>query len=243
MKFYELLRKVEFDALEPYLGNSALYKCAYDILRNTEVEENDGRIVLYLSAEKDFDGNDFICVSEECEGDLWPRNLGKEIVFEGGIELSDEELLSKILWSCTFLGFTPKHRQTFDMSPRNKYEKAYWDMYYNRTKQYMDIVDKKLFLDGEMYGNYHESLKSNYCRNRNRKPPKQGNRSKRKRDYRQKHRMKTLKRLGEVEEVIKMLVADGSSLTRQQLDWLFMTENISHIHTKRKTECHICTNF
>lgn len=61
----------------------------------------------------------------------------------------------------------------------------------------------------------------NAVMNKKQKKPSGKNRSKRMRDFRQRNRLKTLKKMGQVEDVVRTVLADGSSLTRGHLEWLF----------------------
>ena len=50
-----------------------------------------------------------------CEGDLWECNVAKEVVVANDCNISKEEVLAKILWSCTFYGYTPQTlKDTFE---------------------------------------------------------------------------------------------------------------------------------
>lgn len=229
MKFYELIEKVDFDKL-PFC-NGAKYRCIYDMLRHTEADINDDDIYVTWMDSPAGENDGEITVSN-CDV-IWDtgdhiqqlaHHLGKDIVVEDDIKLSDEELLAKILWELTFFGFSPKD-YSYDVSRkpvRNKYDKAYLDMKYRRNKRYMDRFDRKEYLE---YG-FDCNWRYYYYQRKNRKMPVRGNRSKRKRDFRQKNRLKFYKKMGDIEAVMQMFLADGSTFTREQLGWLSNTENI-----------------
>lgn len=128
MKFKELLQKMPFDDIVPELSRyfrSIGYKSkdirsfipgckkAYDILMQLEPEETDRQVRFYLdryyaerygddpTVEMDLYDDNF----ETCP---WSINLGKEIVLDEGVELSDAEIAARCLFHITFYGFTPK---------------------------------------------------------------------------------------------------------------------------------------
>ncbi|HUN14779.1 MAG TPA: hypothetical protein PKZ47_07100 [Alistipes sp.] len=45
---------------------------------------------------------------DDFESCPWPLNLGKEIVLDEGVELSDAEIAARCLFHITFYGFTPE---------------------------------------------------------------------------------------------------------------------------------------
>lgn len=106
MKFYELIEKVDFD--KPPFCNEAEYRCIYDMLRHTKADINDDKIyVTWLDTPS---GKDDGTISVYNCGVIWDtgdhiqqlvHHLGKDIVVEDDIKLSDEELLSKIFWELT----------------------------------------------------------------------------------------------------------------------------------------------
>lgn len=216
----------------PNLSTSASYRCTYDILRHLKPDADGGNIWVYWLDE--YNGGRCITVSgcDVCwnSDDLDERLselLGSEIIIkDDDISLTDSELLEDILWELTFDGYTPKnYRDTANaLALSNPYKKAYWGMVYRRNKRYMLKCDKEEFRE------YHNEYdwEYNYYRNKNRKKPSGKNRSKRKRDFRQRNRLKILKKMGQVEDVVRMVLTDGSSLTRGRLEWLFRTEALSH---------------
>lgn len=222
--------RVSFDELEPYLGKSAAYKCTYDILRHTEPEDNDDAILVTWTddlagtgREVDVYGCSVIWTGDCLETLAYV--LGQDIEIEDDIVLSEPELLARILWELTFDGFTPKNYSERDFMPatiRNSYDKRYWDMIYRHNRRYMDPWEKQEFFETNIISDW----KSDYYRRKGRKMPRCKNRSKRKRDYRKDIMLHRLYRMGNVEDAVTKLLADGSTLTRSQLDWLFMTEGM-----------------
>lgn len=223
MKLYELLEKVTFEALEKYIGKSANYKCTYDILKHIEPEIDGGRILVTHAVS--CNGNSYISI-DGCDviwgTDDWEKQLsyilGSDILIENNsIELFEDKLLAEILIELTFNGYTPKNYRDVccNTALSNSYKKDYWNIIYKRNKRYLD----KFYIK-EIPELCFEFNLGYDCRLRK-------NRSKKKRYLRQTNRLKTLKRMGQVEDVVLMLLADSSSITREQLCWLFKTESLS----------------
>ncbi len=128
MKFKELLQKVSFDDIAPQLERLLrdiefepnkirqiiqTRKKSYDILQQMQPEETDKPVRFYMDyydaehygekprVKMDLYEDDF----ESCP---WPLNLGKEIVLDEGVELSDAEIAARCLFHITFYGFTPE---------------------------------------------------------------------------------------------------------------------------------------
>lgn len=118
MRLKELLLSTDFNALVPYLlkeGDLAIrqYREAYDILchitpaddskiRNHKIE------VEWHTPDEGFEDEEPYINVYNCEGDLWECNVAKEVVVDDDCKLSKEEVIAKILWSCTFYGYTPR---------------------------------------------------------------------------------------------------------------------------------------
>jgi len=120
MKLQELLRSHSFEDIVPHLKDIdpvqadmlAFYKEAYDELIHTEPEPADNDIGVSQQVEEDESGNKTCYLhASNCEGDLWPRCLSKEIVLGDGISVSEEFLAAKILWHMTYWGFNKEDRE------------------------------------------------------------------------------------------------------------------------------------
>ena len=113
MKLHELLERTPFDAIASHIvrifpeQTSQLphYKEAYDILRHTlPAQTNEQIFVRWCRVDEKYGENPYISV-DNCEGDFWKSNLGKEVVVAEDVKLSNEELMAHIMWSITFYGF------------------------------------------------------------------------------------------------------------------------------------------
>ena len=132
MTLKELLNKVDFDSLAPFieksegrhLDNIYAYREAYDILRYMKPSENfKGEARVEWSGEE-YGDEQWIGVFH-LDGDYWEDALAKEIVIGENVDLPIEEIAAKCLWEITFYGFTPEHEGFEDLlgrKLRNKYD-------------------------------------------------------------------------------------------------------------------------
>lgn len=139
MKLKELLLSTDFDALIPALkkeGYLAIrqYREAYDILSHiapaneSEIKNPKIRVEWVKPIEGYEDEDPYINVYN-CEGDLWECNVAKEVIVDDACRLTKEEVIAKILWSCTFYGYTPQTRQdTFEDRFEHKMHTCYGTM-------------------------------------------------------------------------------------------------------------------
>lgn len=139
MKLKELLLSTDFDALIPALkkeGSLVIrqYREAYDILchltpvDNSDIENHKIEVEWHTPDEAFEDEESYIDVYN-CEGDLWECNVAKEVVVADDCNLSKEEVLAKILWSCTFYGYTPQTTQdSFEDRIEHKMHTSYGTM-------------------------------------------------------------------------------------------------------------------
>jgi hypothetical protein len=139
MKLKELLLSTDFDALIPALkkeGYLAIrqYREAYDILCHltpadeSEIKNPKIRVEWVKPIEGYEDEDPYINVYN-CEGDLWECNVAKEVIVDDACRLTKEEVIAKILWSCTFYGYTPQTRQdTFEDRIEHKMHTCYGTM-------------------------------------------------------------------------------------------------------------------
>ena len=122
MTLKELLDKVDFDSLIPYLKSygkryaNTIYgfREAYDILRNMEPSADfEGEAMVRWSGEA-YGNNQWIGVFH-LDGDIWEDALAKRIVIGENVNLTMEEIAAKCLWEITFYGFSPNEiTKTFD---------------------------------------------------------------------------------------------------------------------------------
>lgn len=139
MKLKELLLSTDFDALIPalkkegYLGIRQ-YREAYDILCHlipadeSEIKNPKIRVEWVKPVEGYEDEEPYINVYN-CEGDLWECNVAKEVIVDDACRLTKEEVIAKILWSCTFYGYTPQTlKDTFEDRIEHKMHTCYGTM-------------------------------------------------------------------------------------------------------------------
>lgn len=139
MKLKELLLSTDFDALIPalkkegYLGIRQ-YREAYDILCHlipadeSEIEDPQIRVEWVKPVEGYEDEEPYINVYN-CEGHLWECNVAKEVIVDDACRLTKEEVIAKILWSCTFYGYTPQTlKDTFEDRIEHKMHTSYGTM-------------------------------------------------------------------------------------------------------------------
>ena len=132
MTLKELLDKVDFDSLVPYIEKTEEkhldsiygYREAYDILRYMKPAENfKGEARVEWSGEE-YEDDRWIGVFN-LDGDYWEDALAKEIVIGENVDLPIDELAAKCLWELTFYGFTPElegFESIRGRKPRNKYD-------------------------------------------------------------------------------------------------------------------------
>ena len=139
MKLKELLLSTDFDMLIPalkkegYLGIRQ-YREAYDILCHlipadeSEIKDPKIRVEWVKPVEGYEDEEPYINVYN-CEGDLWECNVAKEVIVDDACRLTKEEVIAKILWSCTFYGYTPQTlKDTFEDRIEHKMHTSYGTM-------------------------------------------------------------------------------------------------------------------
>lgn len=136
MTLKELIMKVDFDSLLPYLekwekknlDNIYAFREAYDILRNMEPDKDYRGEVTIITTTRE-DGTKITQVNF-LDDNVWEKELAKEFVFPNGMQLNMEELAMRCLWEITFYGFSPVDREdTFSKmfgrrKPLNRYEVA-----------------------------------------------------------------------------------------------------------------------
>lgn len=139
MRLKELLLSTDFDALIPTLkkeGYLAIrqYREAYDILchltpaDDSEIKNPKIHVEWVKPMEGYEDEEPYINVYN-WEGDLWEHNVAKEVVVDDECKLTKEEVIAKILWSCTFYGYTPQTlKDTFEDRFEHKMHTSYGAM-------------------------------------------------------------------------------------------------------------------
>lgn len=136
MTLKELVMKVDFDSLLPYLekwenrhlDNIYAFREAYDILRGMEPDRDyRGKATVTTSIREDGTRTTRVCYLDD---NVWEKELAKELVFPDGLLVSLEELAMHCLWEITFYGFSPADvNDTFSgmfgrQKPQNRYEAA-----------------------------------------------------------------------------------------------------------------------
>ena len=224
MTLKELIMKVDFDSLLPYLekwekknlDNIYAFREAYDILRNMEPDKDYRGEVTIITTTRE-DGTKITQVNF-LDDNVWEKELAKEFVFPNGMQLNMEELAMRCLWEITFYGFSPVDREdTFSKmfgrrKPLNRYEvaldKLEESMWKHQTPRKFRARDE----DGARLTIAHFPFK--FCN-------KPMNRSKKKRKYRQDKREEYLEVMAKRETLIQMLTIPGSSFKRSDVEFLF----------------------
>ena len=226
MTLKELLNKVDFDSLAPFIEKSEGrhldsiygYREAYDILRYMKPAENfKGEARVEWSGEE-YEDDRWIGVFN-LDGDYWEDALAKEIVIGDNVDLPIDELAAKCLWELTFYGFTPElegFESIRGRKPINKYdvmldrlEESEWR--HQTPRKYRSRHDGMRLIDAKwsMRDLYNSRM----------------NRPKRMREHRQKLRRKYLKSMSRRENNILDLTVEGSSFTRADLDFMLTVKH------------------
>ena len=234
MTLKELIMKYDFDSIIPGLekrddqinGRFASYKEAFDILRMMEPDskfhpEDTPHIEIGWQDSILEDGERWIDVyGASCK---WENVLAKDIKVANDLDLTETEVLARILWEMTFYGFTPRRREARmeewlpRKEPHNQYEKALWAL---QLRMYKNEVRKKdRWFDESGKGCYN----MDYMKSMFNKP--RMNRAKRKRKYRQELREEYLERMAKHDYLIQQLTKN-SSLERDNVDFLMNVENV-----------------
>lgn len=226
MTLKELLDKVDFDSLAPFIEKAEGkhfdsiygYREAYDILRYMKPSENfKGEARVEWSGEE-YGDEQWIGVFH-LDGDYWEDALAKEIVIGENVDLPIEEIAAKCLWEITFYGFTPEHEGFEDLlgrKLRNKYdlmldrlEESEWR--HQIPRKYRVRRNGQRLISGDW------GMKDWFG--------KRMNRPKRMRGHRQEKREKFLKSMSRRENNILDLTAEGSSFTRADLDFVLSVKH------------------
>ena len=229
MTLKELVMKVDFDNLRPYLekfepkhlDNIYAFREAYDILRRMTPAKN-GQHEIHVSwSGGEMEGEKKWISVHPMHEVSWEEDLDANIIVDSDVHLTDEELAMNCLWEITLWGFSPKGQQeTLDRilnhhKPVNKYEVALDKL---EESIWMHQIPRKLRWRGRN-GERYIKVENPFCFSNKRK-----NRSKRKREYRQDKREEYLKRMAARENLITQLSAEGSSFKRSDVDFLLHIE-------------------
>ena len=235
MKLKELLLSTDFDMLIPalkkegYLGIRQ-YREAYDILCHltpadeSEIKNPKIRVEWVKPIEGYEDEDPYINVYN-CEGDLWECNVAKEVIVDDACRLTKEEVIAKILWSCTFYGYTPQTRQdTFEDRFEHKMHTCYGTMARKlEQKFYLNYLPghKKREVLESMKLLSHDSISMSmedwdYC---NKRIAKASN-IRKKRDYRMQKRIDYLD-YREKYEGLRDKFMGGKDITFHDMDFIY----------------------
>lgn len=220
MTLKELLDKVDFDSMVPYIEKTEGkhldsiygYREAYDILRYMKPTENFKGEARVEWSGKEYD-DQWIGVFH-LDGDYWEDALAKEITIGENVDLPIEEIAAKCLWEITFYGFTPElegFERLRGRKLRNKYdvmldrlEESEWR--HQTPRKYRSICDGMRCIDARWN---RKDLFNNRM-----------NRPKRMREHRQEQRRKYLESMSRKENNILDMTVAGSSLTRRELNFI-----------------------
>ncbi len=122
MTLKELLNKVEFDDVAPYIVQHYpdMAKClfgfkeAFDGMRNTIPSNLDGenvKVEYYIE-----DAKDPCLAAFHSDNADWETVVGREVIIGTNVSAPLEEIIAVVLFDATFWGFTPEDREeTFDV--------------------------------------------------------------------------------------------------------------------------------
>ena len=225
MKLKELFDKYTFDEILPYLkeiepdrGDSMYqFREAFDILRYMEPSEEECGVVHIEWSDDEEDTEKYITVNH-LAGDLWERNLAKEVVLAENLQINEMQMVAYCLWEITYYGFNreedeeDRSRFSIHREKRNKYDIALYKIQLSNWKhttprRYRSMAHP-LCTDIE------------FCLKRTRSGQ---NRSKRKRDYRVECRENYLKRHSQREDFITKLTRCGA-FKREDVEYLHQVE-------------------
>ncbi len=229
MTLKELVMKVEFDNLRPYLekfepehlDNIYAFREAYDILRRMTPAKNEQHEIHVSWSGGEMEGEEKWISVHPMHEVSWKEDLDADIVVADDVHLTDEELAMHCLWEITYWGFSPEEQlETFERKfnhhkPVNKYEVALDKLEESIWKHQ---TPRRLRCRGENGERYTIRQSTRYLFNERK------NRSKRKREYRQDKREEYLKQMAARENLITKLSAEGSSFKRSDVDFLLHIE-------------------
>ncbi len=252
MRLKELLLSTDFNALVPDLlkeGNLAIrqYREAYDILCHL-TPADDSKIrhpkikVEWHTPDEGLENEEPYINISNCEGDFWEYNVAKEVVVNDDCKLSKEAIISKILWSCTFYGYTP---QTIKETGEDRIRHKMHTLYGLRAR----ILERRLYFNylpgkakreskyvAKLFGSDSFSLSSenwDYCHKR----MKKASRIKKKRDRRLQKRIDDLDHK-EKYEGLRAKFLGGKDITWHDMDFIydgyhmFLTQMETHTYGK-----------
>lgn len=118
MTLSELLHKVSFDEIAPFLSNSytegkplAWFKMHYDYLCHltpSYKSEKDDKIKVYVIPQTASEPDEpRITVSAWLDGNPWEESLGREMVMKDGADISLAEIAACCIWTTSYYAFLP----------------------------------------------------------------------------------------------------------------------------------------
>ena len=245
MKLKELLLSTDFDMLIPalkkegYLGIRQ-YREAYDILSHIAPANESEMRNLEIRVEwvKPMEGYEEPYINVyNCEGGLWEHNVAKEVVVADDCKLTKEEVIAKILWSCTFYGYTPQTlKDTFEARIEHKMHTSYGTMARKlEQKLYFNYLPgrKKREILETMKLASHDSISMSmedwdYCNRR----ISQASNIKKKRDHRLEKRIDYLD-YREKYEALREKFLGGKDISFHDMDFIY--DGFSMLQTNMET--------
>lgn len=223
MKLKELLLACEFKDTIPHIieydpeqeGMISYYKNIYDILCHAEAVDSDEFIEISWH-EADCPGRKSYIYVDHNEGDIWNKNLGKEVVVRDNLNLTNEQIVAYCLWSLALHDF-------YEIEIRER-----WSRNSGRVRNKYEVAAERLRM--RLSGNYHhkefrgkDTYPEEECdywwKRKNRR-----NRSKRMRDHRMGKRIEQLEKLDRTERLIQRF--KSTDLSSQTINSFFSDELI-----------------
>jgi len=155
MTYSELLHKVTFDEIAPYIRkygseecSLVWYKIHYDMLRQLEpnLDEDDENTATISNAELCYDWEEPHLDAYPMEGALWESCLAKELNVNEDVNATWAEIAACCLWHTSYYGFTQAQRD--ETNERLHYygkNMLDYDITKIRAKRAKEIVESKGF--------------------------------------------------------------------------------------------------
>lgn len=217
------------------------YKEAFDILCNLPFNGCGGEVTFDVTPREEWDEEGSLpLLANNVEGDCWENIVGKTVVRPDENPFDDAELAGAILWGATFYGFTPRDR----WNPFEECNTKFGIMAERlKRRQYLPYLRDKRIIRG---------LRDDSGSPRSRVAfsldvweeihfrQQHQNRSKRKRFYRIKKRIKWLRKFDKRQKLIDSLKYGGVVVPDEIVSTIFnaktIWENIYESHTFGKSD-------
>ena len=220
MNLQELVHRVSFEEVSSALKQISewdademiYYRIGYDLAQVMEGKPSDTPIVI----SRDDDSHNGVYINaDDCEGNWLEHNLLREIRFDGGLQLSEAEIVAVILANTSYL--TPRTAPWRKLLP-NKYADKLDEMTERDILFYSHLSPHKY---RTAVSRDSERVIEAYCRNILRR-----NRAKRMRCHRRELLREKYERLSNVQQCINDIVDAHCGVAERELQYLFDAKEI-----------------